>query len=68
MQNIEVGDKIREAREKAELTQKGLAARMGIKHYQQIGRWERNEIDVSIDNLRKLARALNMTLDELAGD
>ena len=62
-----IGDKIREARETAEMTQKELAEKMQIKHYQQIGRWERNEIDVSIDNLRKLAKALNMTLDELAG-
>ena len=63
-----IGDNIREAREKAGLTQKELAEKMNIKHYQQLGRWERNEIDISIDNLKKIAKALNKSLDELAGD
>lgn len=62
-----IGDNIREAREKAGLTQKELAEKMNIKHYQQLGRWERNEIDISIDNLKKIAKALNKSLDELAG-
>jgi len=63
-----IGDRIREVREEKGLTQKKLAEKMQIKHYQQIGRWERNEIDISVDNLKKIARALNKTLDELAGD
>lgn len=63
-----IGDKIREARERAKMSQKDLAAKMQVKHYQQIGRWERNEISVSLDNLKKIAKALGVTLDELAGD
>ena len=63
-----IGDNIRAAREENGMTQKELAEKMQIKHYQQIGRWERNEIDISVDNLKKIARALNKTLDELAGD
>jgi transcriptional regulator with XRE-family HTH domain len=63
-----IGDNLRTAREETGMTQKELAEKMQIKHYQQIGRWERNEIDISIDNLKKIAKALNKTLDELAGD
>lgn len=63
-----IGDNIRKAREALGMTQKELAEKMNIKHYQQIGRWERNEVDISLDNLRKIAKALNMSMDELAGD
>lgn len=63
-----IGDRIRVAREEMGLTQKELARLMEIKHYQQIGRWERNEVEVNLENLRKLSKALNKTMDELAGD
>lgn len=60
--------RLKEAREKAGLTQKELAEKTQIKHYQQIGRWERGEVDISVDNLKKIAKALNVSMDELAGD
>lgn len=62
-----VGQNILNARKEAKLTQQELAAKTGI-DYRQIGRWERNDITIGLDNLKKLAKALGKTLDELAGD
>lgn len=61
-----IGDKLRAARLEAKLTQQELAAKTGI-DYRQIGRWERNEITIGVENLKKMAKALNKSLDELAG-
>lgn len=61
-----MGDHLKAARLDAKLTQKELAAKTGI-NYRQIGRWERNEITIGVENLKKMAKALNKSLDELAG-
>jgi len=61
-----IGDNLKTARLEAKLTQKELADKTGI-DYRQIGRWERNEITIGLENLKKLSKVLNKTLDELAG-
>ena len=63
-----IGSNIRAARQAAGLTQKQLAAKAEITTFQHIGRWERNELETSLANLKKIAKALDKTLGELAGD
>ena len=52
-----VGDRIREAREKAGLSQPDLARAIGLAHPQSISRYERGEHDVNYKRLRQIAEA-----------
>jgi transcriptional regulator with XRE-family HTH domain len=60
---IRLGEKIRELR-KAKMTQGELAEKIGTKHT-QIGRIERGEANSTINMLRKIAKALRVTVSEL---
>ena len=58
------GEKLREAREAAELSQKDLANKIGTSA-PIIGRYERNERTPSVDIAKRLAEALGVSLDYL---
>jgi len=58
------GIKLRQCRLQAALTQEELAERAGL-HRTYIGGIERGERNVSLVNMLKLARALNLKLSEL---
>src|SRR3954470_20849890 len=60
------GDVIRRLRQEAGLSQAGLAAAAGI-HLRQIHRYESGEQQPALDVAHRLASALGVTLDELAG-
>ena len=54
-----LGDKVRKAREKAQLTQAEVAERAGINssYYAQI---ERGEVNLSVDKLQSIAKVLKI--------
>lgn len=60
----EIGDKIREAREKAKLTQAEAAkkAGMNVSYYAFI---ERGEVDTSISKLENISKALGVKSSDL---
>src|SRR3954454_16595737 len=60
------GEIIRRLRQEAGMSQAGLAGAAGI-HQRQINRYESGEQQPALDVARRLARALGVTLDELAG-
>jgi transcriptional regulator with XRE-family HTH domain len=59
----QIGQRIREARNRAKLTQRQLAAKIGVR-YQQIQRYERGE-KLSVDRLLVIAEILDAKLDWL---
>lgn len=58
------GENLAYERKVAGLTQKELADRMGIKQ-QQLSRWERNQIEPTVSSIVTIAKALDVTYDEL---
>src|SRR3954465_6025806 len=60
------GEVIRRLRQEAGLSQAGLAAAAGV-HQRQINRYESGDQQPALDGARRLAVALGVTLDELAG-
>jgi transcriptional regulator with XRE-family HTH domain len=60
------GEVMRQLRQDAGLSQAGLAAAAGI-HTRQINRYEAGEQQPALDVAQRLAAALGVTLDELAG-
>jgi transcriptional regulator with XRE-family HTH domain len=62
-----VGDRVRERRQAQNLTQGELAEKCGL-HRTFIGSVERGERNVSILNLRHIARVLRVPLAELLED
>ena len=60
------GQRIRDARQKAGMTQAQLAEKLGIP-YQSIGQWERDVRNPKLDTLRRIAGALNITIQKLMG-
>src|SRR3954471_13008662 len=60
------GDVMRRLRQEAGLSQAGLAAAAGV-HLRQIHRYESGEQQPALDVAQRLASALGVTLDELAG-
>lgn len=60
------GDVIRRLRQEAGLSQAGLAAAAGI-HLRQIHRYESGEQQPALGVAQRMAAALGVTLDELAG-
>lgn len=55
---------LRTARKQRGLSQEGLAERAGL-HRTYVGGIERGERNVSIDNIEKIARALDLDIAEL---
>ncbi len=60
----ELGDRLRGRRDRLGWTQEDLAARAGL-HRTFVGSVERGERNVSVLNLRALAKALRVALAEL---
>lgn len=58
------GERIREARKCAGLTQEELASKLGIS-YQSIGQWERNIRNPKPETIQKIAKALGVTVTDL---
>jgi transcriptional regulator with XRE-family HTH domain len=62
-----VGARIRDRREKLSLTQDELARRVGISRM-YLSRLETDARDGTIATIRAVAKALDLSLDELVGD
>lgn len=60
------GQRIKSARQNAGMTQAQLAEKLGIP-YQSIGQWERDIRNPKLDTLRRIAGALNITIQKLMG-
>lgn len=58
-----VGQRIREARQAAELTQSELAARIGLAHPQSVSNYERGIDEPDIARLRRIAEATSLPLE-----
>ncbi len=57
------GNRVRELRREKNLTQEGLADKSGL-HYTYIGVVERGQKNVSLENIEKIVKALNVSLAE----
>ena len=64
---MNIGDKIAALRKSKKISQAGLAGQAGVSR-EIIGRYERNEVSPSVDVAKKIADALEVSLDYLAGD
>ncbi|MBI5525802.1 MAG: helix-turn-helix transcriptional regulator [Deltaproteobacteria bacterium] len=58
--------RIRELRDKLGLTQEQLAERIGVSH-QAVQRYEAGKVKLSFAMAQKIAKALGVSLDDLAG-
>lgn len=61
---IEIGKRIRDAREQAGLTSEQLADKLEISQ-SNISRWENAKYKITLPTLVKIANALDVSLDEL---
>lgn len=59
-----IGNKIKEYRNKANLTQKDLAYKLHVS-YQAISKWENDNTEPSIESLKEMAIIFNCSVDEL---
>jgi transcriptional regulator with XRE-family HTH domain len=64
--NMKIGNKITELRKEQNLSQTDFAKTVGVSR-EMIGRYERNEVMPSIEVAKKIADALEVSLDYLAG-
>ena len=62
-----LGEKIKEARKQCGLTQEQLADKMAISR-SAIAKWESNKGLPDVDNLKVLAKLLNVSVDYLLDD
>jgi len=62
-----LGERVRFVRKRLSLSQEGLAERCGL-HRTYIGGIERGERNVSLDNIYKIARALEIHVGEFFDD
>ncbi len=58
------GEKVREERLKRGLSQEELAAKAGV-HRTYIGMIERGEKNITLLNIKKVAKALDLSIDKL---
>ncbi len=61
---IKFGQRVRDERMKLGLSQEELAARAGL-HRTYIGMIERAEKNITLENIEKIAKALNKHINEL---
>lgn len=61
---VKFGKKVREKRLEGSLSQEKLAARAGV-HRTYIGMIERGEKNITLSNVEKIAKALNISMKEL---
>ena len=64
---IKFGEKVRSERMKLGLSQEGLASRAGV-HRTYIGMIERAEKNITLENIEKIAKALNISLPDIFKD
>ena len=64
---VKFGEKVREERLKQGLSQEALAARAGV-HRTYIGMIERAEKNITLENMSKIAKALNIKLSSLVSE
>lgn len=63
---VELGNRIRVAREQSSFTQESLAEALGVSRT-AVSRWERGEIEPGIQKFVLLAKCLNVSADQLLG-
>ena len=61
---VKFGNKVRERRTALGLSQEELASRAGV-HRTYIGMIERAEKNITLENIQKIAKALEIALDKL---
>lgn len=61
---IKFGDKVRKSRLALGLSQEELASRAGV-HRTYVGMIERAEKNITLENIQKIAKALDIPLDKL---
>lgn len=61
-----IGERIKQARKNAGLTQKKLGEKLGIS-YQTVAQWENNLRHPKLETLQKIAGALNISVEDLFG-
>jgi transcriptional regulator with XRE-family HTH domain len=61
---IKFGNKVRERRTSLGLSQEELASRAGV-HRTYVGMIERAEKNITLENIQKIAKALEIPLDKL---
>ena len=64
---IKFGNKVRKERTKLGLSQERLAAKAGV-HRTYIGMIERAEKNITLENIEKVAKALNLKLSNFFSD
>jgi len=64
---IKFGNKVRKERLKLKLSQERLAAKAGV-HRTYIGMIERAEKNITLENIEKVAKALNLKLSDFFSD
>ena len=62
--NIEIANRLRQMRNKNNLSQEELAAKMGVSR-QAVSKWERAEASPDTENLILLAKLYGISIDEL---
>ncbi|MDE7278313.1 MAG: helix-turn-helix transcriptional regulator, partial [Oscillospiraceae bacterium] len=62
--NIEIANRLRQMRNKNNLSQEELAAKMGVSR-QAVSKWERAEASPDTENLILLAKLYGVSIDEL---
>jgi transcriptional regulator with XRE-family HTH domain len=66
MQKMKIGERITQARKQLKWSQADLGHKVGVSR-EIIGRYERGEVSPSIDVAIKIAEAMDVSLDYLAG-
>jgi len=61
---VKFGNKVREERLSLGLSQEELAARAGV-HRTYVGMIERAEKNITLTNIEKIAKALELSIDEI---
>jgi len=64
---IKFGKKVRDERIKLHLSQEALAVRAGV-HRTYIGMIERAEKNITLENIEKIAKALDLNISNLFAD
>ena len=61
---VRLGRTVRKLREKRGFSQEAFAAKVGV-HRTYMGAVERGEVNISLDNIERVARALGLTAGQL---
>ena len=64
---MELGDRVKELRERAGLTQEELAEKMGVQR-NTVWRWENKKATLRAENIQRLSSALNIDASSLMED